>query len=90
MRYLNFVLRYNCTCAAGFTGFNCEENIDDCQPNSCQQYEQCVDGINSHQCVCPVGKTGQRCSVDIDYCSSQPCLNGATCSNSQGEREVLR
>ena len=89
MKYLNFVLRYNCTCAAGFTGFSCEENIDDCQLNSCQQYEQCVDSINSHQCVCPVGKTGQRCSDDIDYCSSHTCLNGATCSNSQGERKVL-
>ena len=53
--------------------------------NSCQQFEQCVDGINSYQCVCPVGKTGQQCLINIDYCSDQPCLNGATCNNLQGE-----
>lgn len=76
-------------CAAGFTGLNCEVNADDCLSNPCQQYEQCVDGINSHQCICPVGKTGQRCDVNIDYCSGRPCLNGATCNNNQGEKLVV-
>lgn len=76
---------YNCTCVTGFTGINCEQNIDDCLLNPCRSFEQCVDGINSYQCVCPVGTTGQLCNISIDYCSDQPCLNGATCNNLQGE-----
>lgn len=76
---------YNCSCVTGFTGLNCEQNIDDCLLNPCRQFEQCVDGINSFQCVCPHGFTGQLCNISIDYCSGQPCFNGATCNNFQGE-----
>ena len=83
MHWISF--SYNCTCTSGFSGPNCEENIDDCLPNRCLSFQQCVDGVNSYQCICPVGKTGQTCNVDIDYCSGQACLNGATCKSFQGE-----
>lgn len=44
--------------AAGFTGQNCEENVDDCPGNSCQNGGTCVDGVNTYNCRCPPEWTG--------------------------------
>lgn len=44
--------------AAGFTGQNCEENIDDCPGNSCKNGGACVDGVNTYNCRCPPEWTG--------------------------------
>lgn len=44
--------------ATGFAGQNCEENIDDCPGNSCQNGGTCVDGVNTYNCRCPPEWTG--------------------------------
>lgn len=44
--------------SAGFTGQNCEENIDDCPGNSCKNGGACVDGVNTYNCRCPPEWTG--------------------------------
>lgn len=43
---------------AGFTGQNCEENIDDCPGNNCKNGGACVDGVNTYNCRCPPEWTG--------------------------------
>ncbi|XP_078674535.1 uncharacterized protein LOC144912554 [Branchiostoma floridae x Branchiostoma belcheri] len=77
-----FVMQ-ECTCAAGYTGSNCESDIDACAAN----YEPCYAGvrcndlpapanISGYECdSCPSGYTGsgQRCT-DVDECAS-----GASC-----------
>ena len=40
----------------GFTGRDCETNINECMPNPCQHGGNCVDGINNYTCLC--GRTG--------------------------------
>ena len=47
---------YSCTCVSGFTGSNCETNIDDCVHHTCQAFEQCYDRINNYTCACPIGE----------------------------------
>ena len=37
---------------SGFTGENCEVNIDDCVNNVCQNGGTCVDGVNTYTCTC--------------------------------------
>ncbi|KAF4523891.1 hypothetical protein B566_EDAN016083, partial [Ephemera danica] len=71
---------------ARFRGKNCEENIDDCPRNLCQNGATCVDDVNRYSCVCPPTYTGELCERDIDECALRPsvCLNGGTCSNSVG------
>lgn len=44
--------------AAGFTGQNCEENVDDCPGNNCRNGGACVDGVNTYNCRCPPEWTG--------------------------------
>lgn len=70
---------------AGFQGVNCEQNIDDCPGNLCQNGAQCIDGVNAYRCKCSPNYTGEFCENDIDECSTRSvCQNGATCTNTHG------
>ena len=39
--YQDMVDDYVCTCVLGFTGKNCDVNIDDCASNPCQNGSTC-------------------------------------------------
>ena len=39
--------QYTCQCVEGYTGFHCEENINDCTNTSCEEFQVCVDLISS-------------------------------------------
>ncbi|KAJ4429231.1 hypothetical protein ANN_26234 [Periplaneta americana] len=69
-----------------YRGKNCEENIDDCPGNLCQNGATCVDDINRYSCLCPPTYMGELCEQDVDECGQRPsvCQNGATCTNSIG------
>ena len=51
----------------GFTGTNCEINIDDCRNNECQNGAVCVDGIEEYTCQCTPQWTGKAYAV-IENC----------------------
>ena len=51
-----------CQCNAGFTGSECETNIDDCLPNPCQNGGNCSDGINMYTCMCAEDFEGENCT----------------------------
>ena len=64
---------------AGFQGNDCEENIDDCASDPCQNEGKCVDGVGTYHCVCPAGFNGTNCQHNIDECANVDCMNNATC-----------
>ncbi|CAL1275690.1 unnamed protein product, partial [Larinioides sclopetarius] len=71
---------YTCTCAEGYNGTNCEEEIDDCLHQPCLNGGTCcVHKHDSYSCICPTGFTGDNCESDIDDCLDNPCLNGGSC-----------
>ena len=43
---------YSCTCVAGYTSDDCSVNINDCDPNPCENGGSCTDGIDGYSCTC--------------------------------------
>ena len=53
---------YTCDCMPGFSGTNCQTNVDDCVGVVCNitvSNSECQDGVNTHSCVCSPGYTGR-------------------------------
>ena len=62
--------KYQCLCMSGWEGRNCEENIDECQSQPCENNSTCVDLVAGYECQCPPGYGGPQCMigiVNIDY-----------------------
>ncbi|MEZ4289881.1 MAG: calcium-binding EGF-like domain-containing protein [Myxococcota bacterium] len=64
---------------AGFTGTNCEIDVDECAPAPCQNGGACFDLVNGYTCSCVAGFTGTNCEIDVDECAPAPCQNGGAC-----------
>ena len=63
----------------GYQGKNCEENIDDCASDPCQNEGTCVDSTGTYDCICPSGFYGNNCEEEADECTKLGCKNNATC-----------
>ncbi|XP_071943795.1 uncharacterized protein [Antedon mediterranea] len=73
---------YSCNCAPGFSGQNCQSNVNDCSGISCMNGGECIDHIDGFDCACADGFTGTTCEVvvsSVNECGSNPCQNGAAC-----------
>ena len=53
-------------CGAGFTGTNCETNLNDWASRPCKNGGTCIDGINRYSCRCAAGFTGTNCQTNIN------------------------
>ena len=62
---------------AGFTGKDCDHNIDECASLPCQNSGNCTDFVNGYNCTCAPGYTGVNCETDINECSPDPCRGNA-------------
>lgn len=69
---------YACTCLAGWTGRDCELNVDDCT-GQCLHGATCIDLVDDFHCACAAGYAGRTCARDVDDCASRPCRNGGEC-----------
>ena len=72
---------YECVCAPGFSGLQCDIPSQVCGPNVCQNGATCVVQPPDFVCECPSGYGGKFCEMKIDHCVSSPCHNYATCKS---------
>ena len=76
--------QFTCGCRQGYTGTRCEELVDLCSSQPCQQGGTCVQEGTSFSCQCPAGFTGSLCDLEINECDSSPCQNGGSCTDTVG------
>ncbi|KAG8515122.1 Protein crumbs-1, partial [Galemys pyrenaicus] len=78
---LSEIGRYTCICPLGYSGINCELEVDECWSQSCLHGATCQDTVGADLCGCAPGFLGDRCKLNIDECASQPCLSGGLCQD---------
>jgi len=76
---VNLQAGYRCDCKTGYSGDNCETDINECAPAPCQNGGTCVDLVGSYRCDCKTGYSGTNCETDVNECAPAPCQNGGTC-----------
>ncbi|KAA0197079.1 hypothetical protein FBUS_05351 [Fasciolopsis buskii] len=66
---------------AGYTGHDCETEINECADSPCEPNGQCEDLVGAYQCHCFPGWTGRHCEIRRLTCADWPCQNDATCED---------
>jgi len=81
-----------CKCSLGYTGRLCEQDINECESNPCQNGGQCKDLVGRYECDCQgTGFEGIRCENDIDECNMEGdyCGGLGRCFNKPGSFQCI-
>ena len=71
---------YWCECQPGYTGTNCEVNINECEHDPCNVNGKCLDLVNKFECECYQGYQGKTCEDNINECNIyRPCAKSTKC-----------
>uniref|UniRef100_A0A8C3AJK7 Delta-like protein n=1 Tax=Cyclopterus lumpus TaxID=8103 RepID=A0A8C3AJK7_CYCLU len=73
--------KYQCTCAEGYSGSNCERAEHACLSNPCSNGGSCSETSQGYECQCAPGWSGPSCTINVDDCSPNPCNHGGTCQD---------
>lgn len=74
--------QYTCRCLPGYSGNQCEFDIDECASSPCLNGGTCTDVINGFRCACASSFTGMRCELGLGL----ECSNYTV--NSEEDRSV--
>lgn len=47
---------FTCNCVKGYAGPRCEQDVNECASNPCQNDGTCLDRIGDYTCICMPGK----------------------------------
>uniref|UniRef100_A0AAR2KAQ5 Delta-like protein n=1 Tax=Pygocentrus nattereri TaxID=42514 RepID=A0AAR2KAQ5_PYGNA len=73
--------KYQCSCADGYSGTNCERAERACLSNPCANGGSCKEISQGYECSCAAGWSGPSCNINVDDCTPNPCNHGGTCQD---------
>ncbi|KAH3872690.1 hypothetical protein DPMN_035910 [Dreissena polymorpha] len=56
---------YSCSCPSGYTGKNCQTDINECATNPCSNGGTCTDKVNGYLCACKPEYTAPVILLDL-------------------------
>eukprot|EP01049_Picozoa_sp_SAG25_P012807 SAG25_NODE_1821_length_2292_cov_2.689922_2_plen_404_part_01 len=64
---------YNCSCAPGYNGTNCQSDVNECDSSPCRNGAVCTDStsinstvsVNNYRCSCATGFTNGLCTYTV-------------------------
>eukprot|EP00795_Rhopilema_esculentum_P007212 gene7212-12892_t len=62
---IDVITGYKCNCIEGYTGKNCEHDIDECTSLPCFHGGKCINQVNNFSCNCLPGYLGRHCETGI-------------------------
>ncbi|XP_023932358.1 fibropellin-1-like [Lingula anatina] len=68
---------YSCVCLSGYSGPNCQVDIDQCRSAPCLNGGTCSSAPNTYTCSCAVGWKGPNCQHEA--CTKNTCKHASTC-----------
>lgn len=76
---------YNCMCAPGWSGDNCETaESEPCDSTKCINGSCKKRADGKSVCECNVGFEGPHCAENVDDCANHQCYNGGICQDMTG------
>ena len=68
---LSLLATYQCACAFGYSGSNCDIEIEDvCDSAPCGEHGLCQSpSLVAYSCTCMAGWAGENCEEDVDECT---------------------
>lgn len=63
---------YLCACPTGYTGTNCEEEIQVCDDSPCSNNALCLMEEGLPVCYCVPDYHGEKCEFQYDECQIMP------------------
>ncbi|KAL8611658.1 hypothetical protein ACOMHN_065136 [Nucella lapillus] len=67
-------------CMRGWTGKDCNEDINECEVRPCYHNANCTNLDGTYTCSCPQGYAGQNCDLVDTLCHSSPCQHEGNCT----------
>lgn len=57
------VAGFMCSCERGYSGDQCQLDVDECEMNPCFHGSTCCNEPGGYMCQCTIGYTGVQCEV---------------------------